>query len=50
VRRVVETANRTSPMLANLSRDIAQVHHLTVVRAERGVPPEVTPSDSKGRK
>ncbi len=31
VRGMVETANRLSPMLANLSRDIAQIHHLTVI-------------------
>jgi hypothetical protein len=37
-------------MLANLSRDIAQVHRLTVVPAERSVPSDVTPSFSKGRK
>jgi uncharacterized OsmC-like protein len=49
VRRVVETANRHNPMLANLSRDIAQVHGLTVVPAERSVPWEVTPSSSRGR-
>jgi uncharacterized OsmC-like protein len=50
LREVVETANRTSPMLANLSRDIAQVHRLTVVPPERGVPSDVTPSSSRGRK
>jgi uncharacterized OsmC-like protein len=49
VRRVVETANRTSPMLANLSRDIAQLHRLTVVRAERAVPSDITPSSSRAR-
>jgi uncharacterized OsmC-like protein len=49
VRRVVETANRHNPMLANLSRDIAQAHRLTVVPAERGVPSQVTPSLSRGR-
>jgi uncharacterized OsmC-like protein len=48
VRRVVETANRYSPMLANLSPDIAQAHRLVVVPAtERAVPPEVTPSVSR---
>jgi hypothetical protein len=31
VQRLVDHANRLSPMLANLSRDIEQVHHLTVV-------------------
>jgi uncharacterized OsmC-like protein len=50
VRRVVETANRTSPMLCNLSRDIAQVHRLTVVGTERAVPAEVTPSSSRARR
>ncbi len=30
VRRVVETADRLSPMLANLSPEIARVHRLTV--------------------
>jgi uncharacterized OsmC-like protein len=50
VRRVVEAANRTSPMLANLSRDIAQVHRLTVVPVERAVPSDVTPSPSKASK
>jgi uncharacterized OsmC-like protein len=39
LRRVVETANRRSPMLANLSPAIAQVHHLTVVRPRAGNDP-----------
>ena len=42
VRRVVEVANRLSPMLANLSRDVDRQHRLTVI-AERSVPREVTP-------
>jgi hypothetical protein len=42
VRRVVDIANRLSPMLANLSRDVGQRHRLTVI-AERSVPREVTP-------
>jgi hypothetical protein len=42
VRHVVETANRLSPMLANLSPDVRQRHRLTVI-AERSVPSEVTP-------
>jgi uncharacterized OsmC-like protein len=51
VRRVVETADRLSPMLANLSPAIARVHRLTVatkagpVPTERAVPSEVTPLD-----
>jgi hypothetical protein len=44
VRQVVETADRLSPMLANLSSAIARVHRLTVgpkaasARTERTVP------------
>ena len=34
VRRVVETANRLSPLLANLSPAIERVHHLRLVRPE----------------
>jgi uncharacterized OsmC-like protein len=34
VRRVVETADRLSPLLANLSPAIERVHHLRLVRAE----------------
>jgi uncharacterized OsmC-like protein len=44
VRRVVEIANRLSPMLANLSRDVARRHRLTVI-TERSVPREVTPRE-----
>ena len=33
VRRVVETADRLSPMLANLSPAIERVHHLRIVDA-----------------
>jgi uncharacterized OsmC-like protein len=36
VRRVVEQADRLSPMLANLSQTVCRVHHLTVVRALNG--------------
>jgi uncharacterized OsmC-like protein len=32
VRRVVETADRRSPMLANLSGAVRRVHHLTILR------------------
>jgi len=32
VRRVVETANRRSPMLANLAASVRQAHHLLIVR------------------
>jgi uncharacterized OsmC-like protein len=42
IRTVVETANRLSPVLANLSRDVRQRHRLTVI-AERTVPSDVTP-------
>jgi len=51
VRRVVETADRLSPMLANLSAEIARVHRLTVspkagaAPTERPVPSKVTPLD-----
>jgi len=51
VRRVVETADRLSPMLANLSPRIARVHRLNVgpktgaAPKERTVPSEVTPLD-----
>jgi len=43
VRRVVETADRLSPMLANLALSVRRVHHLSIVRAslrakERTVP------------
>lgn len=43
VRRVVETADRLSPMLANLALSVRRVHHLAIVRAaaratERTVP------------
>jgi uncharacterized OsmC-like protein len=34
VRRVVETANRLSPLLANLSPAIERVHHLHLTRPE----------------
>jgi uncharacterized OsmC-like protein len=34
VRRVVETADRLSPMLANLSPAIERVHHLRIVHPE----------------
>jgi uncharacterized OsmC-like protein len=45
IQRLVDHANRLSPMLANLSREIEQVHHLTVRdTAERIVPPLVTPA------
>jgi uncharacterized OsmC-like protein len=47
VRRVVETANRLSPMLANLSREVEQLHRLTVLPAERAVPSRVTPPGSR---
>lgn len=43
VRRVVETTNRLSPLLANLSPAIERVHHLRIVRREHFVPPLVTP-------
>jgi uncharacterized OsmC-like protein len=36
VRRVVETADRLSPMLANLSAAIERVHRLEIERPERG--------------
>jgi putative redox protein len=49
VRRVVESANRASAVLANLSADIARLHRLVVIPAERGVPSEVTPSLSRRR-
>jgi hypothetical protein len=35
VRRVVETANRLSPMLANLSPSISRMHRLTLVLPRR---------------
>ncbi len=35
VRRVVQTADRLSPMLANLSRDIERVHNLRIVQPQR---------------
>jgi uncharacterized OsmC-like protein len=41
VRRVVETADRLSPMLANISRDVRRVHRLTVARS---APPDGTHS------
>jgi len=47
VRRLVETADRLSPLLANLSFAVHRVHRLTIVPAERSVPPEVTPKDSQ---
>jgi uncharacterized OsmC-like protein len=51
VRRVVETADRLSPMLANLAPSVRRVHHLSIVRrrlraTERTVPREVTPPAS----
>jgi uncharacterized OsmC-like protein len=48
VRQLVETADRLSPMLANLSPRIVRVHRLTVgpkAPTERAVPSEVTPLD-----
>jgi hypothetical protein len=43
VRRVVETADRHNPMLANLALSVRRVHHLSIVRVavrtkERTVP------------
>jgi uncharacterized OsmC-like protein len=35
VRRVVETADRLSPMLANLASTVRRVHHLTIRRPDR---------------
>jgi uncharacterized OsmC-like protein len=35
VRRVVETADRLSPMLANLSPSVLRSHRLTIVRPQR---------------
>ncbi len=46
VRRVVETADRLSPMLANISSRVIRTHRLTVV-SERFVPREVTPLKAK---
>jgi uncharacterized OsmC-like protein len=43
VRRVVETADRLSPLLANLSPAIERVHRLRVTGTERSVPSRVTP-------
>jgi uncharacterized OsmC-like protein len=34
VRRVVATADRRSPMLANLAASVRRLHHLTIVRPE----------------
>jgi len=34
VRRVVATADRLSPMLANLAPAVRRLHHLTIVRPE----------------
>jgi uncharacterized OsmC-like protein len=34
VRRVVDMADRRSPMLANLSPSIERIHHLTIVRTK----------------
>ena len=34
VRRVVETADRLSPLLANLSPAIERIHHLRIVHPE----------------
>jgi uncharacterized OsmC-like protein len=44
VRRVVETADRLSPMLANLAPAVRRIHRLTIVRpTERFVPSDGTP-------
>ena len=37
VRRVVATADRLSPMLANLSADIERVHHLHIVELPQAI-------------
>jgi uncharacterized OsmC-like protein len=49
IRRVVDTARRLSPMLANLAPAVEQVHRLTIARpeTERPVPSDVTPLSSK---
>ena len=39
VRRVVDTADRLSPLLANLSPAIKRIHRLRVVRARAGAAP-----------
>jgi uncharacterized OsmC-like protein len=57
VRRVVETTDRLSPMLANLSPAIERVHHLRVIQrvppkgglTERIVPSMFTPLDRSRR-
>jgi uncharacterized OsmC-like protein len=42
VRRVVEVADRLSPMLANLSPDIARAHALTISPPEETTPTTIT--------
>jgi uncharacterized OsmC-like protein len=47
VRRVIDTANRLSPMLANLAEDVERVFQVRVLSSdetERDVPSDVTPS------
>jgi len=43
IRRVVDTADRLSPMLANLAPRIRRVHHLAVLRASSGAPERIVP-------
>jgi len=43
IRRVVDTADRHSPMLANLAPSVRRVHHLTIVRAHAGVTERTVP-------
>ena len=40
VRRVVETADRLSPMLANISSAVCRSHHLTVLQSQAAVEAE----------
>jgi len=42
VRRVVETADRLNPMLANLAAGVSRIHHLSIVRSVRSVHTERT--------
>lgn len=43
IRRVVATADRLSPMLANLALSVRRVHHLVIVRPRTGATERVVP-------
>ncbi|HEY8925160.1 MAG TPA: OsmC family protein [Polyangia bacterium] len=43
IRRVVDTADRLSPMLANLAPRVRRIHHLAILRARSGAKERIVP-------